>query len=187
MKDFVRLLLAFAPWILFLVLARGSVERLEIGLGVALATSVILGLLGIHRGIILWVGLSFFLFASILVIGFGNAWTMRYMGVLANGALAAGAWAGLLVGRPFTLDYARAHADAARQATPEFLRANRVLTAGWAGVFTCNAVLAYGKMTAFLLSPTGYELLSYALLIGMAALTSVCAARARRRAGHPPA
>ena len=86
MMGFLKLVLAFAPWLSFLIIAHGSMFRLELGLGIALALSILMGVLKLHRGVILWVGLAFFSAASILVIGFQNMWTVRYMGVLANGA-----------------------------------------------------------------------------------------------------
>ena len=88
--GFLKLVLAFAPWLSFLIIAHGSLFRLELGLGVALGLSILMGVLKLHRGVILWVGLAFFSAASVLVIGFQNMWTVRYMGVLANSALALG-------------------------------------------------------------------------------------------------
>ncbi len=106
MMGFLKLVLAFAPWLSFLIIAHGSLFRLELGLGVALGLSILMGVLKLHRGVILWVGLAFFSAASVLVIGFQNMWTVRYMGVLANSALTLGTWAGVVMRKPFTLDYA---------------------------------------------------------------------------------
>src|SRR5579871_2253099 len=106
-RSFVKLVLSFAPWIAFLVVAQGSLLRLKVGLVVALLLSVVLSVAGIHRGIIMWVGLVFFVGATIAVLGFENVWTIRHMGVLASGALAVASWAGIAIGKPFTLDYAR--------------------------------------------------------------------------------
>ncbi|WP_296805846.1 hypothetical protein [Thiocapsa sp.] len=94
-----------------MVIAHEGLFRLQLGLGVALALSVILGLTGIHRGVILWAGLVFFSLASIAVIGFPDLWTIRHMGVLAAGMLATATWFSVLIRKPFTLDYARAHTD----------------------------------------------------------------------------
>ena len=49
--------MAFAPWLAFLIIAQGSLLRLKLGLVVALALSVVMGVTRLHRGIILWVGL----------------------------------------------------------------------------------------------------------------------------------
>jgi hypothetical protein len=168
---FFKLLLAFSPWLAFMVIAQGSMFRLQLGLGVALAISVVLGLTGVHRGVILWAGLLFFSFASLAVIGFKDVWTIRHMGVLANGMLASATWLTVVLRRPFTLDYARTHTDPSRWNDPVFLRTNYVLTSIWGVVFTINAVLAFGKMESFLLKSWEYEIINYSLLISVALFT----------------
>ena len=107
--TFLKLVVSFAPWIAFLIIAKGTVLRLEIGLVVALILTVLMAVLRLHRGIIMWVGILFFTAATIAVLGFHDMWTIKHMGVMASGALAVGAWAGLLVGKPFSLAYAGVH------------------------------------------------------------------------------
>lgn len=170
--SFLKLVLSFAPWIAFLVIAQGSLFRLEIGLVVALVLTIGMGVTRLHRGIILWVGLLFFSYATLAVLAFGSMWTVRHMGVLANGALAAGSWLTIAIGKPFTLDYAREHTDPALWNQPFFIRTNIIITAAWAATFTVNAILAWGKMEGFVLQGWGYEILSYLFLLGAAAFTS---------------
>jgi hypothetical protein len=57
---FLKLILAFAPWLAFLIIAHGSLFRLKLGLIVALVLSIGMGVARLHRGVILWVGLVFF-------------------------------------------------------------------------------------------------------------------------------
>ena len=178
---FLKLVMGFAPWLAFLVIAQGSLLRLEIGLGVALVLSIVMGLAGWQRGIIFWVGLVFFVYAAVAVLAFGDMWTIRHMGVLANGALAIGAWLTLGIGRPFTLDYARQHADPAIWNTPAFIRSNVVITMVWAATFTIDTLLSWGDMEGFALPNWGYQTLSYASLLGAAAFSSWYPARLRRR------
>jgi hypothetical protein len=169
---FLKLLLAFAPWLSFLVIAHGGITRLKIGLAVALALSVVMGLARLHRGIILWVGLVFFTYATAAVFLFEDMWTIRHMGILASGALAAGAWLTVALGKPFTLDYAREHTDPSLWNHPDFIRTNVLLTSVWASTFTLNVALAWGKMHEFLLSELAYELVSYSFMIGTALFTT---------------
>ncbi|NCC41301.1 MAG: hypothetical protein EOM21_18095 [Gammaproteobacteria bacterium] len=183
--SFFKLLLAFSPWLAFLVIAHDSLFRLQLGLGVALALSVILGLTGIHRGVILWAGLIFFTFASIAVIGFQHRWTIQHMGVLASGMLATATWLSVLIRKPFTLDYARAHTDPSLWNDPVFLRTNRILTSAWGVIFTLNALLAVGKMQSYLLEPWQYEIITYVLLVSGAVLTSWYPKRVKSRAARP--
>lgn len=182
--SFVRLLLAFLPWISFLLIAQGSLLRLKIGLVVALVINLTMGLLRLHRGIILWAGLLFFSFASIMVLGLEIPWVIHAMGILASGTLALATWVSLLIGRPFTIDYAREHTDPALWHTQAFLRSNQFITALWGAVFTLNAVLAYGKANDFLLSKEQYEILSYSVMVGMALFTSWYGNRRSAPADH---
>jgi hypothetical protein len=169
---FIKLVLSFAPWIAFMVIAQGSFFRLELGLVVALVVSVGMGLARLHRGVILWVGLTFFSYATLAVLVFANMWTVRHMGVLANGALAAGAWLTIALGKPFSLDYAREHTDPALWNDPAFVRSNVIITAAWAATFSVNAGMAWAKMEQIALPDWGYEVLSYLFLLGTAAFTT---------------
>lgn len=182
--SFFKLLLAFSPWLAFMVIAHEGLFRLQLGLGVALVLSVILGLTGIHRGVILWAGLVFFSLAGIAVIGFQDLWTIRHMGVLASGMLATATWLSVLIHKPFTLDYARTHTDRSLWNDPVFLRTNVILTSAWGTIFTLNALLAFGKMEAILLQPWQYETISYVLLVVGAILTTWYPNRVRSRAAR---
>ena len=169
--NFLKLLLSFAPWIAFLIIARDSLARVEIGLVAALGLSVLMAVLKLHRGIIMGVGLVFFTAATIAVLGFHNMWTVRHLGVLANGALAAGSWVTLALGRPFTLEYAKAHTDPSKWHDPLFIRVNVLLTAVWAATFTFNTAVAYLLMKQ-IWPEWACHTASYAALIGAAAFTS---------------
>lgn len=177
--PFVKLLVSFAPWLAFLIIARGSLIRVEIALVIALVLSVVMAVLKLHRGVIMWVGLGFFTAATVAVIGFHNMWTVQHLGVLANGALAVGSWGSLLAGRPFTLQYARAHTDPSKWNDPLFVRVNVLLTAIWASTFTLNTALAWAQTTR-VWPEWACHTASYAALIGAAAFTSWYPARVRK-------
>jgi len=130
----------------------------------------------------MWVGIVFFTFASIAVLGFENAWTMRYMGILANGALAAGAWITLALGKPFTLEYAREHVDPALWNDPAFLRTNVIMTTVWAVVFSCGTSLAYAKTVDTGQPEWVFEVANYSLMLSCVAFTNWYPAVARRKA-----
>lgn len=175
--PFFKLVLSFAPWLAFLAISHFGLMGLKIGLAAGLLLSLIMGLAGLHRGVILWCGLAFFSYASVAVIGFGNRWAALHMGILANAALAAGAWGGIAMGNPFSAAYARAHTAQEIWNSPGFTRANNVITAVWAGVFSLNALLAWGKMTR----PSWmWEAASYGFLIAAAWFTSWYSARSRQ-------
>ncbi len=179
--SFFKMLLAFSPWLSFLIIARDSLLRLKIGLVVALVLSLIMGLTRMHRGVILWVGLLFFGYATSAVLVFNDLSTVKYMGVMANGALAFAAWFSIAIRKPFTMDYARAHTDPSLWNHPLFIRTNRMLTSVWGVVFTINTLLAWGKMEHVIFSDLTYELISYAFLISTMAFTSWYPNHAKRQ------
>ena len=167
-----KLLLAFLPWLSFLAIAHGGLLRLKIGLVVALVLSVVMGVARVHRGVILWAGLLFFIYATLAVVALDNMWTARHMGVLANGMLAASTWLTVVLKRPFTLEYAREHVDPSLWTDPLFIKMNVVLTSLWGSIFTVNTILAWGKMEEFVLSELVYEIISYTLLVGTVIFTN---------------
>ncbi len=183
--SFLKLLLAFAPWLAFLIIARDSLFRLKLGLVTALLLSVVMGVARLHRGIILWLGLMFFSYATLAVVVFDDMWSVRHMGVLANAALAVSAWVTIAVGKPFTLDYAREHTEPELWQNPRFIRNNILITAVWATAFSVNAVLAWGKMVDALLPGWGYEVLSYTILVGTALFTTTYSKRLQRARQMP--
>lgn len=172
LMQLLKLVLSFAPWLAFLVIARDSLIRVKIGLFVALALSICLGLAKVNRGVILWVGLVFFVYATISVAVLDDMWTLRHMGVLANGVLACAIWLTILGKKPFTLEYAREHTDPSLWQCPSFLLTNNILSGLWGTVLTVNAVLAYGKMQALLMPQAAYDALSYTTLLTAAVLTT---------------
>lgn len=188
--SFLKLLLGFAPWISFLIIAQGSMARLKIGLLAALVLSVIMGVTRLQRGVILWAGLAFFAYASVAVVMLEDSWTARHMGVLANGALAVCSWLTIALKKPFTLDYARDRTDPSLWKDPAFIRTNVVITSAWAMTFTANTILAWGKMSHFILPEWGYEAVPYMLLMAAVAFTTWYPDHVRRirqqRAGLPP-
>jgi hypothetical protein len=55
-----------------------------------------------------WATVVFFLFCAIALYGFRWIWLAKHMGIIANGFLAGVIWFTVLIGKPFTLQYARA-------------------------------------------------------------------------------
>ncbi|MGD0230425.1 MAG: hypothetical protein ABSC19_08710, partial [Syntrophorhabdales bacterium] len=144
--QFVKLLLAFAPWFAFLLISGHSMFRLKLGIAVAAVLVVLMGVTKLHRGIILWAGALFFLYALIAVVLCNDMWAVRHMGTLANGVLAVGTWITVAFRQPFTLDYAKAHTDPASWDSPVFIRTNYMCTSVWGFVFSIGGVLAWYRM-----------------------------------------
>jgi len=179
--QFLKLLLGFAPWLAFLFIAHGSLFRLKVGLIIALLLSIIMGLMKLHRGVILWVGLVFFSVSTLAVVWLENMWTMRHMGILANSAMALATWYTVAVKRPFTMDYARDNTPQALWSEPAFLRTNMIITSAWAACFTINAVLAWHKMSRHDLPDWGYEVISYTFMLLCALISTWYPAHLKRQ------
>lgn len=176
-----KLLLAFAPWVVFLLFSLGhSLFSLQMGVVSAAIVAVVMGVLGIHRGLILWSGLGFFAFAVATVVVSPHALVIHHMGVLASGFLLAMAVVSLLAGHPFTEAYAREHTPQELWTSPAFRRGCAVTTAIWAGVFLINTLLNVAKLSW----PAGsvvIEVIGYMVLVTGVFVTDAYVKRARRR------
>jgi hypothetical protein len=165
LKSFLKMLLSFVPWLFFLIIAHDSMFRLKLGIFVAAVLTVVMAVARLHRGVIMWVGILFFTYAIVAVVFLNDTWAVHYMGALANGALAAGTWAGIALKRPFTLEYAREHTAPSLWKNPVFLRTNYFMTAIWGVVFTINAVLAWQRSIQPAMPGWVYETISYSLMV----------------------
>ncbi len=134
---------ALAPWILFSVIARQSVELATV---LALAASIVIAapaaLAGKPKVLELGAVAAFAGFAVVLFgVDPGAADTLhRYARGIAAGLLAVIAFGSLLF-TPFTEQYARESVDPRRWNTPEFKAGNRQLTAMWGAVFAAMVPL----------------------------------------------
>lgn len=165
LKSFLKMLLSFAPWLFFLIIAHDSMFRLKVGIIGAAVLTVVMAVARLHRGVIMWVGILFFTYAIVAVVLLNDMWAVHYMGALANGALALGTWAGAALKRPFTLEYAREHTDPSLWENPAFLRTNYFMTAIWGVVFTINAFLAWQRSIQPAMPGWAYETISYSFMV----------------------
>ena len=86
----------------------------------------------------------------------------------------------MVAGKPFSLDYAKAHTDPSLWQSPVFIRTNVLITSVWSMLFTLNALLAWGKMAGLFLPQWGFEVLSYGFMVATAAFTTWYPAHLRR-------
>lgn len=86
--GFWRLVLSFAPWILFKICASlplsGKVTMVKAGIVLAGSVCVLQAWKGLNKGIILWGGLLFFGFGLVAVVFLANVWVMVHLGVLSH-------------------------------------------------------------------------------------------------------
>jgi hypothetical protein len=134
----------FVPWIAF---AAVSAAGWQWGALTGLVLAVWLLVQNRRAGVpadsqILEYGMVLF-FAVLTAVAFAatDSGLKDYTGALSLGWLAVIAWAGLAVGRPFTLGIARRQAPREVWESPVFLHINRVITAVWAAAFTVTAIV----------------------------------------------
>jgi hypothetical protein len=140
--DALKLLFAFAPWIAFWIISGGhSMMHLQIGVCVAAALVIIMGITGLHRGLILWAGLAFFAFALVAVVLLKNVWVIHNLGILASGTLFAATLISIAIGEPFTESYARDHVPRDLWDSPPFIRSCYTVTAVWGMIFLANTLV----------------------------------------------
>ncbi len=167
--NLIKLLLAFAPWIVFGLIAGESLLQLESAIVISLMLSLVLGYKELKNGYLLtWGTLLFFIFSLAAVVVMENIWVASHMGVLSYGMLAAITWGSLLIGQPFTMQYARAEVDKSVWQSPGFIHANRVITAFWGVLFLSSLGMNIYKLSHPELG-WFYEILGWVLiLLGLA-------------------
>lgn len=131
----------FAPFIAFFVAMRLWTPL--VGLLAAFLVSLLAMLRSMRRGKsvkLLELG-SLVLFGILALYGVAAAppWTVATVRLAVDGGLLAIVLVTLLIGRPFTLQYAREQVPEQYWTTPSFLAANRRITAVWALAFAVMA------------------------------------------------
>jgi hypothetical protein len=109
LKEIGKFLLGFSPWIVFLFLPSDGWEPLRRAVVICLVVTTLISLKDLRKGFILaWGTWLFFLFSTVSFYGFNWYWLAKHMAVIANVFLAGIVWFTILIGKPFTLQYARA-------------------------------------------------------------------------------
>ena len=86
--------------------------------------------------------LSFFVLALLTIVTTGHGLFSIYRTIAAWGIFAVVAWATLIAGFPFTLQYARERAPREIWNAAAFLTMNVIMTSVWAIIFTLDTILA---------------------------------------------
>ncbi len=136
MKDSLKILLGFLPWIFFGILAGPSLLRLETVLAVSLAATLALGFKQLRKGFFLtWGTLLFFLLSFILVAFLKNRWVVGHLDLLVPATLVTIAWGSILAGRPFALQYAMESVPEPYWQTPAFIHTGYLIAIVWGIIF----------------------------------------------------
>jgi hypothetical protein len=137
------ILIGFVPLIVYGILAGSTESSVVFALAVTAIVTVLVGLPDLRKGMILmWTTLLFFTGAFIAVGVLQVNGIIPWMGVLIYITLATVTFGSLLLGTPFTLQYAWEMVDRSVWEKPGFIRVNRLMTGVWGGVFVINLALS---------------------------------------------
>lgn len=137
-----------APWLVLSVL--GGPGRYQGAIAFAFGFSLLVLWAGYRRGdrlhSLIVFGATYFgvlLLVRVLAGAGTETWLSNWTGTMSNIALTAFAVGTLLMGRPFTLSYARETTPEEFWDTPGFRRINYVVSAVWAASFAFSAVVGF--------------------------------------------
>ena len=145
-----NLLVSFAPFILFAVLLHLGQPSLALWGGALAALALILReRFVLRRSVkILEAGTALLFTAlALYTAATGQVWSIPQARLVVDAGLLLIVLVSLLIGQPFTLQYAREETPPEVWSRPEFLAANRQITWVWAGAFAvlvlADAVMAF--------------------------------------------
>jgi carotenoid cleavage dioxygenase len=153
LKELIKFLLGFIPWLLFLFLSGHTLASLERSIVICLLASVIFSFKELCKGFILQWGTILFFIACVITINFMHiVFIAENMGIISNGFLACIIWVTIFAGKPFTLQYAKADLPKERWDDPDLIRSCRFIAIVWAILLTFSTLIACFKI----LNPTLY-------------------------------
>ncbi len=138
----------FAPWIVMSVLV--GPQRFVLAASLATASSCAIAganwLLGVKPKVLDDVGIAFF--AALIVVGLAvddttRHWFERWSGDLSNVLIMLIALGSIVVGKPFTVQYAHETIAPEHWETERFKRLNYVVTWAWVGAFALTAFVGF--------------------------------------------
>jgi intracellular septation protein A len=137
-------LMAFLPFVLYGFAAGANHWRVATGGGLILCLVFLAVRLRRRISIKLmdWTTLTFFVIASVLMLGLRSTVFPAYSVVVIWSCFAVAAWSSVVIGHPFTVAYARENEPPEFWDNPIFIRLNLVMTLFWCGLLTVNAGFA---------------------------------------------
>jgi hypothetical protein len=150
MKDLIEILqflLGFASWIVFLFLSGNTFTSLERALVISFIISVIFGYKQLRGGFILqWGSVIFFAWCIIMVNFLQNVTVAKNMGIIANGFLGSIIWLTILIGKPFTLQYAQADLPKEEWNDPALVQSCRFMAIVWGSLMVFSTFVSCFKV-----------------------------------------
>lgn len=138
----------FAPWIVMSVIVGPQRFRLAAALALACACAIVFAnwLVGVRPKVLDAAGVAFFaclLALGLLVDDTTRHWLDRWSGDLSNTLIMLIALGSIVVGRPFTVQYAHETIAPEHWRTERFMRLNYRVTWVWTGAFAITALVGF--------------------------------------------
>jgi hypothetical protein len=188
MERVMNILLAFSPFLVFVVLER--LIGVEPGLLGAVATSLLLltSDVVIRRRTpkVLEIG-TMLLFGALALYGgvTGAVWSIAGVRLAVDAGLLLIVLVSMAIGQPFTLQYARESVPPALWREAEFMRVNVVITAVWAAAFAAMAVIDLAWLMIPTLPPRVVIIATVLALFGAVKFTGWYPDRKRAASARP--
>jgi hypothetical protein len=148
LKELIKFLLGFIPWLLFLFLSGHTLASLERSIVICLLASVVFSFKELRKGFILQWGTILFFIACVITVNLMNLiFIAKNMGIISNGFLASIIWVTIFAGKPFTLQYARADLPKERWDDPALIRSCQFIAIVWALLLTFSTLIACFKIS----------------------------------------
>jgi len=143
LKELIKFLLGFMPWILLLFLSGHTLVSLERSIIICLFASIIFGFNELRKGFILqWGTLFFFASCAIAINLMKVVLVAENMGIITNGFLTSIIWLTILIKKPFTLQYAKADLPKERWNDPDLMRSCRFVAIVWGLLLALSTSIA---------------------------------------------
>ena len=124
------------PWIIFSFLPKHSQLSIDLSVMFVFVCAIFLSYADLKRKFLLpWITILFFGFCLIAIVFLKLNWLSTHTGIVTNLVLALTAWGSLLIGKPFTLQYAKEKTTPDKWHDPIFIFINRFLTIAWGIIF----------------------------------------------------
>ncbi|MDP8259005.1 MAG: hypothetical protein P9L90_06265 [Candidatus Aadella gelida] len=145
-KDIIKFIIGFLPWILFLFISGHTLVSLEHAIIICLLASILTGYSALRKRFILqWGTLAFFVICAVVVNLMENMFVIKHMGIFSNGFLAAIVWFTVLTGKPFTLQYAREEIPEEKWNEPSLIKGCNFMAVVWGCLMTFSMLVAVFK------------------------------------------
>lgn len=136
--DFIK---GFLPWILFFLLTGRNIHSFTIATIAALLCQLIMNRSFLKQKFIFeWATLLFFIFLLVFGVYFKHYFVIFYNNLLSNAALTIICFASLIIGKPFTEQYAKRHVAESYWKSPTFKKINIYLTLVWAIILLLSTI-----------------------------------------------